>query len=189
MSAARTLAALALAGGAVASVVLLHRYGKREYERQRAQERPARRRRGTRLADVDGGKEALRAMPDRWWTRRIPRDSKLCYASKTDALNVFRSWNQSVIDEYGGETAGGSRGEFDALTKYGALPTNIAEALWLALPAEKTRKGHYCLEDIDVEALNQTSAGQHGAGFVLPEYVAEKLIDRQYEEYYRRDAT
>lgn len=188
MTAARALAALALAGGAVASVVLLSRYGKREYERQRALERRPRRR-GTRLADVDGGKDVLRTMPDRWWTRRVPRDAKLCYATKTDAMNVFRSWNQQVIDAYGGETAGGSRGEFDAMTKYGALPHNIAEALWLALPPERHSRRGFCLEDIDVEALNETSPGRQGSGFMLPEYVSESLIDRQYEEHYRRGAT
>jgi hypothetical protein len=147
------------------------------------------RRSGRRLADVDGGEDVLRAMPDRWWTRRIPREDRLCYATKTDALNKFRSWNQAVIDEYGGETAGGSRGEFDAMTKHGALPTNIAEALWLSLPPERTRygRGPFCIEDIDVEALNETSAGQgHPAGFTLPEYVSERQIDRRYADWYAR---
>ena len=187
MSVLRGVLALAALGGAAAGAVLLYRH----LEKPRPQ---LKRRRGKRLADVadvDGGPEVLRAMPDRWWTKRAPRESKLCYATKTDALNKFREWNQAVIDDYGGETAQGSKGEFDAMTKHGALPKNIAEALWIALPPEKTRygKGPFCLEDIDVEALNETSAGQHSVtGFTLPEFVSERLIDKEYERYYRDEA-
>jgi hypothetical protein len=183
---ARLLVLTLLFGGAALGAVLVARHVLREpVPRKRP---PRRRTRLADVADVDGGPEVLRAMPDRWWTRRAPAGAKLCYASKTDALNKFREWNQQVIDEYGGETAGGSRGEFDALTRHGALPKNIAEALWLALPPERTHygRGPFCLEDIDVEALNETSAGQnHPTGFTLPEYVSEKLIDRKYEEHYR----
>lgn len=194
MSAASRVATVALIGGAAAGVVLLYRAGKREHqrlvaedERRRSSRRYGRPRRGVKLA---GGKDVLKAMPDRWWQKRAPAGDRLCYATKTDALNKFREWNQRVIDDYGGETAGGSRGEFDALTKHGALPKNIAEALWLALPPEKTRKGQFCLEDIDVQALNETSPGQnHAAGFTLPEYVSEKLIDRRYEEHYAREVS
>lgn len=182
----RSVVAFAILGGAAIGVgYLIYR------ERKLTTSKPrGRASRFADVADVEGGQEVLRAMPDRWWTRRAPRESKLCYATKTDALNKFREWNQAVIDDYGGETAQGSRGEFDAMTKHGALPKNIAEALWIALPPEKTRygKGPFCLEDIDVQALNETSAGQHSrSGFTLPEYVAERLIDREYDDYYRRE--
>ena len=143
-------------------------------------------RRGSRIASghLGGAKHSLYAMPDRWWTEKAPRQEKLCYKRKTDALNAFLDWNSDVVEEYGGMTAKGSSGEFDAMTKYGVLPTDIAEAAWVSLPAP-VRGRKFCLEDIDVEALNDTSPGRnHDIGFQLPDYVVEaKLLEEQYERY------
>ena len=143
-------------------------------------------RRGSRIAggQLGAARHSLYAMPDRWWWEKTPSEDKLCYRRKTDALNKFRSWNQGVIDDWGGETAKGSRGEFDALTKFEVSPTDIAEALWVSLPPPP-RGRKYCLEDIDVDALNETSPGQgHPVGFQLPDYVIEaKLLEEEYERY------
>jgi hypothetical protein len=169
--------AVALAGGAVAAVLLMRRRVARPAQRRRKRQRRVL----GDVADVDGGEESLRAMPDRWWTKPAPREDRICYRSKTDALNKFRQHNQAVIDDWGGMTASGSRGEFDALTKHGAAPINIAEALWLALPP----RGPFCLDELDVEALNDTSAGRdHPVGFQLPDYVLETELVRKEAEYY-----
>lgn len=134
--------------------------------------------------DLSSAKHSLYAMPDRWWTGKPPREEKLCYKRKTDAMLMFLDWNQNVVEEYGGATAKGSHGEFDAMTKHGALPTDIAEAVWVSLPAP-ARGRKFCLEDIDVDALNDTSPGRsHDVGFQLPDYVVEaKLLEQEYEHY------
>lgn len=140
------------------------------------------------VADVDGGKESLRVMPKTWWQKRAPKADRICYSSKTAALNKFREHNQAVIDAWGGETAKGSRGEFDALSKWGATPTTIAEAIWLALPPERVNygKGPFCLTEIDVEALNDTAPGRnHPVGFQLPDFVHEAEGRREEEAWYR----
>lgn len=144
-------------------------------------------RRGSRIArgqTLQGARHSLYAMPDRWWNEKTPSDAKLCYKLKTDALNAFMDWNSDVVEEYGGPTAKGSRGEFDAMTKYGVLPTDIAEAVWVSLPSP-VRGRKFCLEDIDVEALNETSPGRsHDVGFQLPDYVVEaKLLEKEYDHY------
>lgn len=133
---------------------------------------------------LGSAKHSLYAMPDRWWETKVPRENKLCYRTKTEALRKFMDWNFAVIDDYGGPTAKGSRGEFDALTKYEVAPTDISEALWVALPAPP-RGRQFCLDDIDLAALNDTSPGRdHPVGFQLPDYVLEeKLLEQEYERY------
>lgn len=140
------------------------------------------------VGDIDGGVEAIRAMPKGWWQKAPPVKDKLCYGSKTEALNKFREWNQGVVDDYGGMSSGGSGGEFDALTKWGALPKNLAEAFWLALPPERVNfgVGPFCLDQIDVGALNETSAGRdHPVGFQLPDFVMAAEIAKRERQYHR----
>jgi hypothetical protein len=105
----RAAAAFGILGGAAVGVALLIRKGQRELG-----------------AQLGARRHQMAAMPDRWWQQDAPREDKLCYSTKTDALNKFREWNQDLIDDWGGETAMGSRGEFDALTKYEIAPKNIA---------------------------------------------------------------
>lgn len=135
-------------------------------------------------SDLSSARHSLYAMPDRWWQEKIPSEDKLCYRRKTDALNKFREWNQAVIEDWGGMTAKGSKGEFDALTKFEVAPTDIAEALWVSIPPPP-RGRKFCLEDIDLEALNDTSpAVDHPVGFQLPDYIIEaKLLEEEYERY------
>lgn len=167
MTTLKPVIAISLLGAAGIGVAMLIRSGQRSARVQ-----------------LGGAKHSLVAMPRDWWRGRAPREDKLCYKTKTDALNKFREWNQDVIEEWGGEDARGSRGEFDALTKYEASPVTIAEALWVALPPP-VRGKKYCLDDIDVDALNETSPGQnHDVGFQLPDYVIEaKLIEEEYRRY------
>lgn len=125
-------------------------------------------------------------MPRNWWTRRAPRRTRVCYPSKTDALNVFRQHNQDVIDNYGGESYAQSPAEFDAINhKYGIRVRTIAEALWASMPPESP----YCLDSIDVEALNDTSPGrEHPIGFQLPDWVEEERWLRREAEHYEPES-
>lgn len=137
---------------------------------------------------LQGAREALYAMPPRWFKARAPREERNCYRRKTDALNVFRERNQDVIDAYGGESYAQSPAEFDALNvKYGLRRggrqvRSIAEALWVAMPSDPP----YCLSRIDIDALNETSPGrEHPVGFQLPNFIYEDDVRRAEADWYR----
>lgn len=120
--------------------------------------------------------------PRAWYTKPIPKKRQLSYRRKTDALNVFRSENQQIIDHWGGETIGAAPSEFDAINQrydyHGKnAVTTISDALWASLPASSGPP--YQLEDIDVELLNATSPGQYGRGFRLPDYVEDAIAERE----------
>ena len=112
-----------------------------------------------------------------WIRRPIPPVRKRCYRLKANALNVFRDANRHIIERYGGETYNVSPSEFDAINhKYGLRGRrrvrNIAEALWEALRGGRP----YCLTDIDLDALNDTSPAREaeaemGVRFELPDFV------------------
>ncbi len=130
----------------------------------------------------------LEGVPE-WWTKQHPREKwrRVCYTTKTDALKVFADYNHRIIDEWGGINAKGSKGEFDAINHKNGLSgrraaKTIGEALWLAMPAGRP----FCLDRIDLEALNGTSpAREHPVGFQLPDYVEDELMRRQEELHYR----
>ncbi len=103
---------------------------------------------------------ALDAPPRLWWRTPIPRKQQVCYRTKTDALNVFRNHNQDVIDTYGGEDAPHGPAEFDAINERFNLRgkrrvRTTAGALWYALVGGPP----WCLDNIDVDLLNQTAVG------------------------------
>jgi hypothetical protein len=131
-----------------------------------------------------------RGMPGRWWRRPLPRGGRSCYRTKADALKVFADENFAVIEEYGGIDYNVSTQEFDSINhKYGTEATNIAEALWAAVPP--TRGRQVCLEDIDLDALNDTSPARNaretiGLEFQLPSSIMVDKWAAQEEEYYRR---
>jgi hypothetical protein len=137
---------------------------------------------------------APQGMPPRWWRRPLPKGGRSCYRTKADALKVFADENYAVIEEYGGIDYNVSPAEFDAINhKYGLKGNrrarNIAEALWAAVPP--TRGRQVCLEDIDLQALNDTSPAREareaiGVEFRLPDYIEEDILAKQEEEYYRR---
>lgn len=149
-------------------------------------------RRGTRIASgqLSGRQHGMRSMPKFYWEEPPPTEEKRCYRRKMDAANMFIDWNDRIIAEAGGVDYADSTGqEFESLTKYeGVRPTTIAEAVWAALPARK--KGQYCIDDIDLAALNDMSAVRHnpsGSQFRMPDYVLEeKLLEEEWAHYQRQ---
>lgn len=108
--------------------------------------------------------------PDDWWQGNPRLPDKMCYATKQDALNVFRNENQDTIANWGGLDAKARPSDFDAINhKYGTKVDTLSKALWTAMPARKP----FCLENIDLEALNDTAPGRAG-GFRLPSWVYEQ---------------
>lgn len=124
-------------------------------------------------------------MPRLWWRQRPPRETRVCYPTKTEALTVFLDVNRALVDNYGGASYEVSPAEFDAINhKYGTDARMIAEAVWAALPAQK--RGPYCLDAIDIDALNDTSpAREFDLGFQLPDWVHEDDYETGQEAYYR----
>lgn len=97
---------------------------------------------------------------------------------------MFRDWNQKVIENYGGPTYATSPAEFDSVNrKYDTRVDTIAEALWVTMPKDRP----YCIDDIDLDALNDTSPAresrdQLGIEFELPDFVHEEILIQQERE-------
>lgn len=128
----------------------------------------------------------LRGLPSDWWRRKPPR--RVCYRTKTGALQAFREANMRRIEEWGGMDAQSSGGEFDAInTRYrkrlrGRPAITIAEAFWAAMPPGPP----YCLDQLDLHALNETSPGQGGQGFRLPDWMEEVRVLQAEAAHYAR---
>lgn len=110
-----------------------------------------------------------------------------CFKKKADALNVFKDYNQHVLQTRGGglydkDTSGG----FDAINeRYGLTGkqkvVTMAEALWVAMPA----RSPYCLDRMDVRTLNELPVVAEAGGFRLPDFVHESGADEREDAYYR----
>lgn len=130
----------------------------------------------------------LDGMVDRWWEPPRPPAPKVCYRSKSAALREFVEANRGIIENYGGITQKESPAEFDAINhKYGlrgkAAVRSIAQALWAAMPPGRP----YCLDAIDLDALNDTSpAREANDEFRLPEHVFVMRELAKEEEYHQR---
>lgn len=122
---------------------------------------------------------------DPWWRFSRPRERKRCYPIKRDALRVFLDANRRLVDHYGGPDQRESPAEFDAINhRYGlrgrrAVRT-IADAVWEAMPAGAP----YCVDAIDIEALNDTSPAREartslGVEFQLPEEAFQRTRREQ----------
>lgn len=73
--------------------------------------------------------------------------------------------------------------EFEAVNhKYGTRARTLAEAMWVAL---RSTRRPYCLDDIDLEALNDTDPGRRMGGFQLPDWYHEARAAEEQERYYR----
>jgi hypothetical protein len=125
--------------------------------------------------------------PPYWW-RRPPQKSPVCYATKSAALREFVSANWRLIEDAGGIEKGFGPAEFDSINlKYDlrgkrAVRT-IAQAIWQAMPPNRP----YCLDRIDLEALNATTpAYVQDRQFVLPDYVYVADAAAREAEYYRQ---
>jgi hypothetical protein len=137
----------------------------------------------------------LEAPPKSWWRRRLPKKRELCYRVKSDALKVFLDRNTEIVERWGGPNIQAGCSEFDSVNrKYGlespkTCARTIAEAAWASLRGSGHRGGPpYCLDEIDLEALNATSPGRIGGGFQLPDIAHEEIIRREEERYYEQQA-
>lgn len=124
--------------------------------------------------------------PD-WWLKTTPEDDRVCYDTKTKALKAFLDTNYEVVQNYGGADYEVSPSEFDSINhKYNLhgkrAARTIAQAVWAAMPEGKP----YCLDRIDVDALNDTSPAREAAtAFRLPDFVYEAAMAQEEERYYR----
>jgi hypothetical protein len=122
-----------------------------------------------------------------WWTKATPEEDHVCYDTKTKALKAFLDTNYEIVQGYGGADYKVSPSEFDAINhKYGLRDkravTSIAQAVWAAMPEGKP----FCLDRIDLDALNETSpAREANANFRLPDYVYAADLAAEEEKYYR----
>lgn len=138
-------------------------------------------RRSGALGDVEG-------IDSDWWRRYRKPEHKLCYRSKTEALTAFRDANRGTIESWGGLDVTSSPAEFDAINHRhsdrlrGKKAITLAQALWAAMP----NGAPYCLDEIDVEALNDTSPGRAGSGFRLPDWAYEKKFARMEADEAKR---
>jgi len=132
-------------------------------------------------------RRSLGAAPRRWWDKAPPKRDKLCYQTKTEALNAFLDTNWQIIENYSGAGNRESPAEFDAVNqKYGLVgkraARSIAEAVWAVMPKGRP----FCLDKMDLEALNDTSpAREAGQNFRLPDYAYEAKMAAEEEAYYR----
>lgn len=124
--------------------------------------------------------------PPKWWRKPAPTRDRPCYRTKIDALRKFLEVNYRIVENYGGADYKVSPSEFDSinhrydLTGKKACRT-IAEAVWAAMPVGKP----YCLDRIDLDALNDTSpAREAGVPFVLPDVVyATQMAEEEARHY------
>ena len=122
-----------------------------------------------------------------WWLKATPEDDRVCYDTKTKVLKAFLDTNYEVIQDYGGADYGVSPSEFDAINHKYSLhgkraARTIAQAVWAAMPEGKP----FCLDRIDLDALNDTSpARESQLAFRLPDYVYEATLAADEERYYR----
>jgi hypothetical protein len=122
-----------------------------------------------------------------WWRKTAPEEDHVCYDTKTKALKAFLDTNYEIVQNYGGADYTVSSSEFDAINhKYNLsgkrIARSIAQAVWAAMPEGRP----YCLDRIDLDALNDTSpARESHLAFRLPDYVYEASLAAEEERYHR----
>lgn len=122
-----------------------------------------------------------------WWRKASPEEDRVCYDTKTKALKAFLDTNYEIVQNYGGADYAVGTSEFDAINHKYNLRGNraaktIAQAVWAAMPEGKP----FCLDRIDLDALNDTSpARESHLAFRLPDFVYETGIAADEERYYR----
>lgn len=137
------------------------------------------------LGGLGDARHQLYTMPNKWWIPDSRKGEKNCHQSKVEALIRFADYNRRVIEHYSGIAHEESPAEFDSLNAKHGLKgnraiVNIAQALWVAMPPGRP----YCLTEMDIEALNDTSPGREaiealGFGFQIPDYA---IADKQNRE-------
>jgi hypothetical protein len=122
-----------------------------------------------------------------WWRKAAPEEDHVCHETKTKALKAFLDTNYEIVQNYGGVDYAVSPSEFDAVNHKYSLhgkraARTIAQAVWAAMPEGKP----FCLDRIDLDALNDTSpARESHLAFRLPDYVYEANLAAQEDRYYR----
>lgn len=148
-------------------------------------------------AIVGGGLYALRrgggpfvplGSRDDWWRQHRTQPEKRCYRTKAAALQAFRDANRATIEDWGGLDRQDSPAEYDAVNhRYGLTGRravrSLSQAMWVAMPSRPP----FCLDSLDLDALNATSPGQVGSGFHLPDWTHE-IVQRQSERERHREA-
>lgn len=127
--------------------------------------------------------------PPKWW-HRPSVSPRACYRTKADALKVFLDTNSDIVENYGGADYEVSPSEFDSINhKYDLAgkraARSIADAVWYAMPVGRP----YCLDRIDIEALNDTSpARESGVAFRLPDINYELQAQAEEAAHYAQQA-
>lgn len=133
-----------------------------------------------------GARATIEGIDSDWWRNYRRPDEKLCYRSKTQALQAFRDANRGIIESWGGLDVTSSPSEFDAINHRhsgrlrGKKAITLAQALWASMP----NGAPYCLDQIDIEALNDTSPGRIGSGFRLPNWAYDEQARRMEAKHY-----
>lgn len=127
---------------------------------------------------------------DQWWRRAALRPDRVCYRTKTEALNKLLDANWRLVEAWGGPGRPDAPTEFEAINHRYSLRGDrrvdtLAKAAWWSLPGP----GPWCLENIDLDLLNQTGPALHaerefGEGFRLPDYAEETRLLARYEAEY-----
>jgi hypothetical protein len=136
----------------------------------------------------------LDAAPKGWHRRKPPKREKLCYRRKSDALRLFLDANTDTVESWGGAGRRESCEEFDAVNHQYAgkgkpCARTIAQAVWYVLTGSGQGGGPpFCLDELDLEALNRTSPGQYHGGFRLPDAAEQAIVRREEERYYEDQA-
>lgn len=123
--------------------------------------------------------------PTPWYEDPRPVDEQaVCYPTRSQALRAFVDANQDVIDRAGGMMQIATDGSWDAVNeRYGRRGRNKVRNVRGALEAVMPTGKPYCLDQIDIETLNETRPAQEAGGFRLPDVVAEeRLLLRQDAE-------
>jgi hypothetical protein len=108
--------------------------------------------------------------------------SKVCHRTTRAAARAFVAANDHVIQEWGGLDLESTGGEFDAINeRYGLKgkrrARTLADAIWTALPSKKP----YCLDRVDLDALNETAPALELGPFRLPDAAAVATLDVERE--------
>ncbi len=123
---------------------------------------------------------------DDWWRQHRTQPQRSCYRTKQAALQAFRDVNRDIIEEWGGLDRQDGAAEYDAVNhRYGLTGRKAARSLSQALWAVMPPRGPFCLDKLDLDALNDTSPGRIGGGFRLPDWTYERDARRRQVEHER----